>query len=187
MRIGDTVLELCRIKCVGPPKVHVVHLLIRRSKNHGVRFLFYPHGKWMTAAGRPFLRLPTKKTVKDPFAEFIQGTSLEIYVDDVLQNDLTLKVDDYALEQEIEPADEEMVSPTHGKLTTIGFTRSMCGWTPVAGTQYRRKSDQPGCRDDDLSSKCTFNLILEMHNAQITKCMTTVPILTYPSAPAAAA
>jgi hypothetical protein len=102
---------------MDPPKLHVVHLLIRRCQNNGVRFLLYPHGKWMTAAGQPYLSLPTKKTVKDPLAEFIQGTSLETYVDDVLQNDLQLKVDDYALEQEIEPADEETVSPTHGKLT----------------------------------------------------------------------
>jgi hypothetical protein len=56
MRIGDTVLELCRIKCMDPPKVHVVHLLIRRCENDGVRFLLYPHGKRMTAAGQAAAR-----------------------------------------------------------------------------------------------------------------------------------
>jgi hypothetical protein len=78
----------------------VVHLLIRRCQNDGVRFLLYPHGKWMTAARQPYLSLPTKKTVKDLLAEFNQGTALEMYVDDVLQNDLKLKVDGYAPEQE---------------------------------------------------------------------------------------
>ena len=34
--------------------------------------------------------------------------------------------------------------------------------------------------DDDLSSKFTFNLILEMHNVWITKGMTTAPLLTAP-------
>jgi hypothetical protein len=34
--------------------------------------------------------------------------------------------------------------------------------------------------DNDLSSKSTFNLILEMHNVQITKGMTSAPLLTLP-------
>ena len=34
--------------------------------------------------------------------------------------------------------------------------------------------------DSDLTSKSTFDLVLEMHNVQITKGMTTAPLLTLP-------
>jgi hypothetical protein len=97
--------------------LHVVHLLIRSLQNDCVRFLVHPHEKWTDAAGQSYWTLPAKKTVVDPLAPFLQGTSLEKYVDDVFQDDLELSVDDYALEQEIEPAFTEMISPSHGDLT----------------------------------------------------------------------
>jgi hypothetical protein len=95
----------------------VVHLLVRSWQNDGVRFLVYPHKKWLDQSGHPYLVLPTKKTVTDPLAPFLDGTSLEKYVDEVLKDDLQLGVADYTLEQEIEPVYTEMNSPTSGELT----------------------------------------------------------------------
>jgi hypothetical protein len=98
-------------------KLHVVHLLIRSLQNGKVCFLVYPHDKWLNPDGQPYIALPTKKTVTNPLATFIQGTSLEEFVDAILQEDLNLDEDDYALEQELEPAHVEMLSPTKGELT----------------------------------------------------------------------
>lgn len=97
--------------------LHVVHLLIRSWQSDCVCFLVHPHQKWTDPSGEPYWSLPTKKTVADPLAPVLQGTSLEKFVDSILQDDLKLAVDDYALEQEIEPARAQMKSPTHGELT----------------------------------------------------------------------
>jgi hypothetical protein len=100
--------------------VHVIHLLIRSPKDGHVRFLLYPHEKWLNADHRPYLSLPTKKSVTDPLARFLQGTSLEEFVRLIFLEDLGLREEDYALEQEVEPAHVEMDSPTRGEPT--GYT-----------------------------------------------------------------
>jgi hypothetical protein len=99
--------------------LHVVHLLIRSVHNGSVGFLVYPHDKWQDAAGRPLWTLPSKKTVVEHlnFAPFQQGSSLEHFLEAVLKEDLGLPLDDYALEQELEPARVEMPSPKHGEVT----------------------------------------------------------------------
>ena len=98
--------------------LHVVHLLIRSCQNGGVCFLVLPHEKWKNpSTGQPLWTLPTKKTVPDPVAPFMRGTSLEKFVDGLLQDGLKLSAGDYALEQEIEPAHVELMSPTQGELT----------------------------------------------------------------------
>jgi hypothetical protein len=89
----------------------IVHLLIRSQSAGSVRFLVYPHDKW------PYLTLPAKKTVADPFAPFLQGSSLEHFLGEVLKDDLGLEENDCALEQEIEPARAELKSPAHGAVT----------------------------------------------------------------------
>ena len=91
--------------------LHVVHLLIRRQIDDSVCFLIHPHAKW------PHWSLPTKSTVHDPLSPFLQGTSLEEFVDSIVEQDLRLKKADYVIEQEIEPAVAEMVSPTRGEMT----------------------------------------------------------------------
>lgn len=100
--------------------LHIVHLLLRRRLDGAVGFLLRPHAGWVDASGQPYWTLPTKKTVLDPLAPFLQGTSLEKYVEDVCRDDLNLAADDYALEQELEPAFTKMKSPTHGDMT--GYT-----------------------------------------------------------------
>jgi hypothetical protein len=92
-------------------RLHIVHLLIREQSTGLVRFLVYLHERW------PYLAMPTTKTVADPLAPFLQGTSLEHFLEEVLGHDLGLKPEDYALEQEIEPAHARMVSPAEGVLT----------------------------------------------------------------------
>lgn len=96
--------------------LHVVHLLIRRWQDEVVRFFLCPHPKWKDSADI-YWTLPTKKTVEDPQASFLQGTTLEKYVDDVFRDDLGLHENDYALEQEIEPTNATMISPTRGEMT----------------------------------------------------------------------
>jgi len=56
--------------------LHVIHLLIRRCQHNGVAFLVYPHDKWLAPDGQPYLSLPTKRSVSEPFATFLQGTSV---------------------------------------------------------------------------------------------------------------
>lgn len=83
--------------------LHIVHLLIRRKLDGEVRFLLYSHGRWVGPDGRPLLALPTKKTVPDALAVIVQGTPLEPFVDAILQEDLGLADETYALEEELEP------------------------------------------------------------------------------------
>jgi mannose-6-phosphate isomerase-like protein (cupin superfamily) len=96
--------------------LHVVHLLIRDlirdQSGWPVGFLVYPHDKW------PYLTLPAKKTVKEePFADFRRGSSLEHFLEAILKEDLEIGPEDYALEQEIEPAERTMKSPHSGEET----------------------------------------------------------------------
>jgi hypothetical protein len=102
---------------INTRSLHVVHLLIRSWQNDGVCFLIHPHEKWTDEEGNPYWSLPTKKTVADPVAQYLHGTSIERFIDGILQDDLKLSADDYALEQEIEPASTTMKSPTHDELT----------------------------------------------------------------------
>jgi len=97
--------------------LHIVHLLIRREHEGEVEFLVYPHDKWKDEKGQPYLTLPTKKTVSDPLAPFLQGTSIEDFVADIATQDLGLKREDYAIELEIEPTQATMDSPTTGEST----------------------------------------------------------------------
>jgi hypothetical protein len=85
--------------------LHVVHLLIRHGTQGPVRFLVYPHDKW------PYWTLPAKKTVVEPFAPFLQGSSLEHFLESIMEQDLRLANADYAIEQELEPAEAELPSP----------------------------------------------------------------------------
>lgn len=101
-----------------PRSLHVVHLLIRENLPGGqVGFLVSPHEHWKDPSGNPYLALPAKKTVKDPLAEFIQGTSIEAFVDEIAQQELQLDLAVYALELELEPTRVKLPSPTHGVLT----------------------------------------------------------------------
>ena len=67
--------------------------------------------------GSLILALPAKKTVADPLDPFLQGTSIEAFVDRIVHEELGLDTDAYALEQELEPTELEMPSPTHGDVT----------------------------------------------------------------------
>jgi hypothetical protein len=98
--------------------LHLVHLLIRKRFPESVRFLIYPHDKWKDETGQSYLTLPTKKTVADPLAPFLQGSSLEHFLEVLLEHDLALAADDFALEQEIEPAQAELKSPRDGTVTS---------------------------------------------------------------------
>jgi len=97
--------------------LHIVHLVIRREHYGKVEFLLLPHDKWKDPSGQPYLTLPTKKTVSDPLAPFLQGTSIEAHVDDIARNDLGLAHQAYAIELEIEPTRVMMESPTTGEST----------------------------------------------------------------------
>ena len=63
--------------------------------------------------------MPTKKTVLEPLAAFLQGSSLEHFIDGIMEEDLGLKKADdaYALEQELPPVEVEIRSPKNGLLT----------------------------------------------------------------------
>jgi hypothetical protein len=100
-----------------PRSLHIVHLLIRRERDGHVEFLVYPHDKWKDKGGHAYLTLPTKKTVSDPLAPFLEGTSIEAFVDVIATQDLGLEREDYAIELEIEPARKTMDSPTTGQTT----------------------------------------------------------------------
>lgn len=84
-------------------QLHVIHILIRSMQKNGVAFLVSPHDKWANAQGKPYWTMPTKKSVADPFAPFLQGTSMEDFVVGVMRGELGLADQDYAIEQEIEP------------------------------------------------------------------------------------
>jgi mannose-6-phosphate isomerase-like protein (cupin superfamily) len=98
-------------------RLHVIHILIRHMRDGQIGFLVCIHEKWSNPDGQPYLALPSKKTVTDPLAPFLQGTSLEEFVDSIMKEDLHLAEDDYALEHEIEAANVTMPSPTVGDLT----------------------------------------------------------------------
>jgi hypothetical protein len=101
-----------------PRNLHIVHLLIRQNlPGDQVGFLVFPHEHWKNEEGQPILALPAKKTVADPLEPFLQGTSIEAFVDRIVHEELGLDTDAYALEQELEPTELEMPSPTHGGLT----------------------------------------------------------------------
>lgn len=93
-------------------QLHVIHLLIRRRKDDGAAFLVCPHDKWLDAARQPYVTLPTKRSVTEPFAPFLQGTSVEAFVDHVAQKDLGLTPQDYVLERELEAVVVTLPSPT---------------------------------------------------------------------------
>src|SRR5262249_30131031 len=80
--------------------LHIVQLLFLRELESKVEFRVYPHDKWTDNQGRPYLTLPTKKTVTDPLAPFLQGTSIEAFVDSIATRDLDLERGDYAIELE---------------------------------------------------------------------------------------
>ena len=90
--------------------LHIVHLLIRRWPDGQVQFLIVPHDKWKDQTGHPYLTLPAKKTVADPLAPFLRGTSIETFVDEIAQEELKLDLGDYTLEPELEPTRLEMPS-----------------------------------------------------------------------------
>lgn len=99
-------------------QLHTVHLLIRDDLPDGrVGFLLAPHEHWTDPAGAPWMAMPTKKTVSDPVAEVLAGTPLDTYIDDIVQNELGVPADSYALEQELEAVDFTMGSPTHTEET----------------------------------------------------------------------
>lgn len=93
--------------------LHVMHILIRRWHEGSVQFFVHPHEHWRDPHEKAYWALPTKRTVDQPLAPFLQGTPLERFVDDVMQHDLKLAVDDYAIELELEPVCETLPSPTH--------------------------------------------------------------------------
>ncbi len=98
--------------------LHVVHLLIRENLPDGrVGFLVYPHEHWKDGGGNPLLALPAKKTVADPLAEFIQGTPLDGYIEQIVRDELGVPVTAFALEEELEAVSEELASPPLGTPT----------------------------------------------------------------------
>jgi hypothetical protein len=94
------------------PSSHPEH-----EERREVHFLLYPHDKWIDPDGRPYLTLPTKKSVQEPLASFLLGTSVEAFVEGILREDLELKDEDYVLEQELEPAQVELTSPAQHEFT----------------------------------------------------------------------
>jgi len=149
--------------------LHVVHLLVRSSGGGTVRFLVYPHDKWKNEAEQPYLTLPAKKTVVEPFAPFLQGSSLEHFLEAVLEQDLKLGADDYALEQEVEPAHAELVSPRDGTVTEYTIYPVDVWVDParheklLAAVQGRWLSGQAALAEPRLSPTATavFRLILD--------------------------
>jgi hypothetical protein len=92
----------------APRQLHIIHLLIRNQRDGEVCFLVYPHDKW------PYETLPAKKTIEDLFAPFRLGSSLEHFLEELLEKEFKLAADDYALEQELPPVVVEMPhSPSH--------------------------------------------------------------------------
>jgi hypothetical protein len=99
---------------MSPRNLHVVHLLIRQNLPGGqVGFLVYPHEHWNDQKGKPYVALPAKKTVTDPLAEFIRGTPLDDYINQIMNEELGLLSDAYAVVQELRAAHVRMPSPTH--------------------------------------------------------------------------
>jgi mannose-6-phosphate isomerase-like protein (cupin superfamily) len=107
--------------------LHVVHLLIRENLPGGqIGFLSYLHEQWTDSSGKPYLALPAKKTVAEPLAEFIQGSSLDVYIDHIAKDELKLPAGAYTIDQEIEAVEHPMPSPTqrdeHGQPRMTHYT-----------------------------------------------------------------
>jgi hypothetical protein len=86
--------------------LHVVHLLIRENLAGGhAGFLVYPHEHWKAPDGQPYFALPAKKTVDDPIAEFIEGTPLDAYIDEIALQEWKLPSSAYAVGREFEAAE----------------------------------------------------------------------------------
>jgi hypothetical protein len=99
---------------VATRHLHVVHLLIRQNRPDGrVGFLVYPHEHWKAPDGQPYLSLPAKKTVTDPLAEFIQGTSLDAYIDAIAVEEWKIPSGAYNVDQEFAAA--EWTLPSAGQ------------------------------------------------------------------------
>ncbi len=91
--------------------VHIIQVLIRHQRGVETVFLAHPHDTWhVPDTGEPYLVLPTKKIVGDVFAPFIRGTSVEAFVSDVMEAQLGLGEEDYALEEEISPVPVPMTA-----------------------------------------------------------------------------
>ncbi len=96
---------------------HVIHLLIRKRLDGRDLFFVYPRSGWLTPTGEEYLCLPTKRSVHEPLAPYVQGEPLDHFVDAILQEDLGLAADDYVLEQELPCVIEDMLSPVHQEAT----------------------------------------------------------------------
>lgn len=84
--------------------VHLIQVLIRQQRGADTVFLVHPHDTWrLPGSSEVHLVLPTRKTVEDVFAPFIRGASLETFVSEVMEAQLGLGADDYALDEEISP------------------------------------------------------------------------------------
>jgi len=94
--------------------LHVVHLLVRHNRTDGsTGFLLYPHEHWKAPDGERYLALPSKKTVDNPLAEFIQGTPLDTYIDRIVIDEWGLPPSAYTVDQEFEAA--EWTLPSAGR------------------------------------------------------------------------
>jgi hypothetical protein len=92
--------------------LHVVHLLIRQNLPDGRSgFLVYPHEHWKAPDGEPYLALPAKKTVNEPLAEFVLGSSLNDYIDEIALKEWELPAGAYNLHQQFAAADWTVPSP----------------------------------------------------------------------------
>jgi hypothetical protein len=91
--------------------LHVVHLLVRHNRPDGqTGFLVYPHEHWKAPDGHPYFALPAKKTASDPLAEFIEGTLLDAYVEEIALKEWGMQSDAFAVDREFEPAEWTMPS-----------------------------------------------------------------------------
>lgn len=98
-------------------RLHALHVLVRDQCQGQTWFCLQEHSKWTDHAGRSLLAPPTKKTVAEPGADVLDGVSIERFVDEVMQGELQLERNDYLLDQELELASVEHVSPTQHELT----------------------------------------------------------------------
>jgi hypothetical protein len=98
-------------------KQHLVHLLVRRVDAGEQRYFVYPLQEEKSLNGPEHLTLPAKRTVHDPLASFIRGTSIDSFVDMIVHEELSLNDDQYVLEQELPPITLQAESPVHQELT----------------------------------------------------------------------
>lgn len=91
---------------------HILLVLVRNSVPGGVGFLVVPSRKLQDPHGSPLLGLPSKTTVEDEPQPFVRGNSLEKYVDELMGGKLGLPIEAYALEEEIEPVQADMIRPS---------------------------------------------------------------------------